>query len=485
MKLLTRLEKSKDFWFLISIIFIFFLLRLPSLFEPYWYGDEGIYQVIGMALNQDRLLYRDIWDNKPPLLYLLYAIFPSDQFAIRSVSLFFGVASIVAFWGLAKQLFQGIKIAVFFSTGFFAVTFALPLLEGNIANAENFMLLPIILAGFFIYTAQTHNHTLFAAAGFLLSLAFLFKIVAIFDFVALTLFLIYSIKNKKTFWEQEIKSYLVFFIAFVFPIVITGLFFFLKGAFSPFMEATLQQNVGYVGYGNQLFVPQGLLLTKLLLLFLTSAIIFAKRNRLTKAALFIFIWFIFSLFNAFFSGRPYTHYLLTLLPSFSLLLGLFYIKTKTVIYKKALAVVLVATLFLIATNFTLYLKILPYYKNYLDFITNKKTVSQYQSFFDRNTPVDYAIASFLRTRLKEKDTVFIWGNNGQVYAMINKLPPGRFIVAYHMVSSIKTVEETKQVFMEKKPTYVVLVDKQPIPFSLTNYKERIIIYNTRIYERQF
>ena len=26
-------------------------LRIPSLFEPYWYGDEGIYLTIGQAMR--------------------------------------------------------------------------------------------------------------------------------------------------------------------------------------------------------------------------------------------------------------------------------------------------------------------------------------------------------------------------------------------------------------------------------------------------
>ncbi|HXS15287.1 MAG TPA: hypothetical protein VN711_04105, partial [Candidatus Saccharimonadales bacterium] len=72
--LLLRLQKSSHFWFLLAASLVFFLLRFPSFFEPYWYGDEGIYEVIGYGLTHGRLLYQGIWDNKPPLLYLIYAI---------------------------------------------------------------------------------------------------------------------------------------------------------------------------------------------------------------------------------------------------------------------------------------------------------------------------------------------------------------------------------------------------------------------------
>jgi len=80
MKLLKKLEESVGCWFLITISFLFFLLRFPSLFEPDWYGDEGIYQVLGLGINAGRLLYRDIFDNKPPLLYLVYSFVNSDLY---------------------------------------------------------------------------------------------------------------------------------------------------------------------------------------------------------------------------------------------------------------------------------------------------------------------------------------------------------------------------------------------------------------------
>src|SRR3989344_9540207 len=98
MKILRMLEKNTGFWFVLASSFVFFLLRFPSLFEPLWYGDEGIYQVIGSSLNNDTLLYKEIFDNKPPFLYWLYSIFDSDQFAIRLVSLIFGLLSIIIFF---------------------------------------------------------------------------------------------------------------------------------------------------------------------------------------------------------------------------------------------------------------------------------------------------------------------------------------------------------------------------------------------------
>src|SRR5258706_3414862 len=151
MKLLKHLEQKTTTWFIVAISFVFFLLRLPSLFEPYWYGDEGIYEVIGSAVRHNMLLYRDIWDNKPPFLYLVYSIFDGDQFGAKLLSLIFGLASVIVFFLLARKLFEKQR-SIYISTAIYALLFGLPIIEGNIANAENFMLFPIILSSLLIFS---------------------------------------------------------------------------------------------------------------------------------------------------------------------------------------------------------------------------------------------------------------------------------------------------------------------------------------------
>src|SRR4051794_4939926 len=47
-------------------------LRLPALFRPLWSDDEAIYAVTADALQRGALLYRDVVDHKPPLVYQLY-----------------------------------------------------------------------------------------------------------------------------------------------------------------------------------------------------------------------------------------------------------------------------------------------------------------------------------------------------------------------------------------------------------------------------
>src|SRR3989338_8700941 len=249
MKFLAKVEKNRSFWFLLVSSFIFFLLRFPSLFEPNWYGDEGIYQVLGMAIRNGRLLYMDIWDNKPPLLYMLYSLFNSDQFTLRLVSLVFGVLSLIVFFALSRKLFEekeGNKIAIF-STIIFGLLFAFPIVEGNIASSENFMLLPIILSGFLIFTAKERlKKNILILSGFLLGIAFLFKIVGIFDFAAFFVFLFIlnlpkKIQSFKKIVYDQLYFLLPFILGFLLPIAASSLFFLFHGfsVFKYFLRGVL------------------------------------------------------------------------------------------------------------------------------------------------------------------------------------------------------------------------------------------------------
>ncbi len=494
MRLLQRLEKERSFWFLLFTSFFFFLLRLPSLFEPYWYGDEGIYQVLGVAMNNGRLLYRDIWDNKPPLLYFVYSLFNSDQFYVRLFSLIVGLISVLAFFYLSKKLFKKEKL-VFWSTAIYAVLFGLPILEGNIANAENFMLLPTIIAAILIlksaeYKIQNTKYKMLLLSGFLISLAFLFKIVAVFDFAAFFVFIVLSdetfylknlIKIKGIF--LEIKKVSPFVISFFLPIFIIALFFFLNGSLSYFLKATFFANVGYVGYGNKLIIPQGFLILKLAVLALFCLFLYFKRKSFDTTTLFVLLWFAFSLFNAFFSQRPYTHYLLNLLPAFVLLLGFIFYNRRL---QNLSFLIALLTFVVVIKNFWIYAKFPFYYANFIYYVAGNESVSSYQAFFDKGTPITYEIATFINANTAKSNSIFLWGNNAMVYKLTDKLPPGKYAVAYHITSYTDGVQNTKDALALKKPKFIVIMPNVgPIPFSLVNYKEKITIDNVLIYERVF
>lgn len=482
MKLLSKLQHSFDFWFLLIASFLFFLMRLPSFFEPYWYGDEGVYEVLGFGMRHGRLLYSGIWDNKPPLLYLIYALFDGNQVYTRIFSFVVGLVAVFLFFLLCKKLFQN-KKSVFVATGFFTLFLGLPFVEGNIANAENFMVLPII-AGLLLLVKTLQgkkSFIIFFASGLLLGISFLLKIVGIFDFstaCVLTAFTTFAL-NKNALRETFFRLVEISF-GFLLPFVATVGFFASRGILKTFIQSAFASNVGYVNYGNQLIIPQGFLILKLLLLGIFLLSLFIKRKSLSFTQLFIYTWLAFSLFNAFFSGRPYTHYVLTLLGSLSLLAGLLLEKQ----LKKLHSILFAAVILLIASNFWFYAKTPFYYINFAMYLSGIKSTSSYQSFFDNGVPRDYAIADFLKTTLQKNDNVFLWTNSAQIYYLIGRNPIGRYTVAYHMTTNATTLNETALALRTSKPRFVIILpNATSFPFKMNDYRLKVQIQDGLIYER--
>lgn len=485
MKLISRLEKNASFWFLLLASLLFFILRWPSLFEPYWYGDEGIYQAVGMLIRNGAPLYSGAWDNKPPLLYVLYAMFNSDQFSLRLLSLFSGIFSVWAFYFLSKRLLPKSKYAAIISTLIYVFAFGTRLVEGNIANAENFMLLPILVSAYIIssgdFIKKAWHFKFHFLAGFFLSLAFLTKIVAAFDFLALLFFIV--IDHEKDLKDKLNKRALPFILGFGIPITITLGYFFITNNFKDALNGFLFSNVGYVGYGNQFIIPQGLLYIKAGALAGFLGFIFWKRKSINRNVLLSSTWFAFSLFSVFFSQRPYTHYLIMLLPSFCLMIGTIIEEKRTRIF---LLVFLIAGYIAVINTFNLKGKIVQHYANLIAFCSNKKDTTSYQSFFDRNTPRDYELARYIKANTNENESIFVWGNNAQVYKLAEKTPIMRYTVAYHITNYKTGIIEMQSAIKNKKPKLIIIMPNVPeFPLPLINYNEKINIREVKIYEKVF
>jgi len=499
MKDITRLGKRKTVWYLLFISFLFFLLRFPSFFEPDWSIDVGIYQAIGLALGKGKLLYAQIWDNKPPLLYLLYALFHSELLALRLVSLLFALLSVYLFFLLSQKLFEKRHISIV-TTSIFAILFATPIFEGDIVEPENLMILPIVAASYLIYAhslsktnRKEHRSRFYLIAGVLLGIAFLFKAVAIFDFSAFLLYLlIINLPEKLSFLKRKqaiihlIKDIFPMLVGFLLPFFVTVLYFFTQHTLKDFIEAAFSGNIDYVGVYNHLLIPQGALLLKVLLLTVFVFLVFLKRKTFQPATIFILLWFSFSLFNALFSGRWYPHYLLVVIASISLVLGLLFSK-QNLKARASIFLLLILSMCLLVANFGRpnIRGTFGYYRNFLMFETGKIDTTSYQdqAFFGGIASRNDEIARFIKTH--PSDTIYIWGNYPQIYLLAGELPPGKYLTSGVMQNE-KGLKETELALKRTPPKYIiVLAEMDSIPFDMTSYTKEFTLKGATIYERIF
>ncbi|MDO8515143.1 MAG: hypothetical protein Q7S14_01460 [bacterium] len=436
------------------ILLIVLLLRIPSFFEPYWYGDEGIYLVIGQALQRGAILYRDIWDNKPPLLYLIYAIVPTLLWAKLTAT-----ACVLGTVYFVKKITKNNLSALICG-----ILLSIPLLEGTIANAELYFILPIIITVYLLL-----NKPKYFLIGLCLTAAFLIKIPAIFDFMGL--FLAWFIINRK------IKPFFIMALPVLLSLLFFIIYFYLNQSLGDFITAVFLQNSGYVSVGsgslsklsNPLFI-KGIILTISEIIL----IILYFKNKISKELLIFTSWFGFSLYGALLSNRPYPHYLLQIVPPIILLLNyLFQNIRKYFLVLVPLVLFLYLTLQIFSGNLYLIQDLIsrheiPYYSNFWSYITGQKSWADFANNFDSRTTTNYEIASYLNG-----SNLFVWGDNAFIYVLPNIPPTTKFIQAHHLTTVDKlNYDKIIEQINFKKPKFIVVI--RPVRFEFQKLEELIM-----------
>ncbi len=446
---MIRFLSKYKYWIFIAAIFLF--LRLPSLFEPYWYGDEGIYLTLGQGIRKGLVLYNQIHDNKPPSLYYLAAL-GKTVFGFRLLLLLVMVPTVYFFYRLSLFFLKSSLAKL--STLIFVILTSIPFIEGNIANAEIFMLLPTIVGFYFFITAKKNIHYLLS--GIFLGIAFTIKIPVFIEaaFLICWIFIKDFSSITKKFWQIFYRAFLLG-IGFLIPTLIFLLYFYQLKAFLPFLNSALLQNFSYLSSwatGTQTASASsgGLINRLIILLFFWLIIFIAHQKKFISSLLsFLLFWLSATIFGALLSTRPYPHYLIQLLPPVCLLFGWIFLKKPI----KDIFLILLSFSFIIFIiikyNFYFYPNI-SYYQN---FYSLKKSTDFYQ-YFGSRVNTNHQIAEFVKSNTSSSDSIFVWGDEPYVYALSNRLPPGRYTVAYHIVD-FDGYQETIDDFKINLPKFVI------------------------------
>lgn len=411
------------FWIILLIIFV--LLRLPSLFEPYWYGDEGIYLTLGQGIRKGLVLYNQIHDNKPPTLYYLAAI-SHTVFGFRLLLLAVMIPTLGLFYLLANK-FLSLKLSKI-SLLFFLILTSIPLLEGNIANAEVFMLLPTIAGVVIFLKAKKPIH--YFLSSLLLGIAFTIKVPVIFEFLFLVAYFLIQEIGNKTPLKSILINLIYFGVGFILPIFLWGSYFYFNSAFINFFKAALLQNFGYLsswstGNHQTSFLQGGLFLRGIVLL-ISWVVIFLLTSKkiINKKLSFVLFWFFTTIFASLLSGRPYPHYLIQVLPPLCLLSALVFKSQKLLLRSIVIGSVLFLGFIIISYKFYFY-RTIPYYKNFY--------FSPNINYFGSDISDVYKVARYIQNNSTPDQKIFIWSDDAYIYPLSERLPATKYIAAYHIV----------------------------------------------------
>jgi len=460
---------------LVFIVFLTFILRLPSLLEPIWYLDESVYLTIGQKINRGGLLYVDIFDHKTPGIYYLAAwslkFLGESVWSFKFLLTLWMIPTLGAFYFLAKRLFN--KKTAILATLFLALSTSLTIFEGNIVNSELLMILPTALGIIFGLKSR------YFISGVFFSLALLLKFPAVFDFAAFFAFVALGLNKRNVF--ETTRKLLRLTAGFTLPFLVTLFYFSYKGAFAEFISSIFFYNLSYTNYKNEFIIPNGLLIIKALPLVTVVLYffwrIFSRRGKgvgKVGSLEFIIIWLVFSYYGAVFGGRPYTHYLIQALPALSLIVG--YTVSSLAFRKLGVTVIAVFVILSLLLGFK---PSYPsgYYSNFLKLVSNKISTEDYQNSYDQNISRTYSIASFLtgcvqtsaegrceKPRTNPDEKIYLWVNQPSIYFLSKRDPATRYITIFHVSGSNDAKNEVVSDLRKNEPRFIIQDQKEKPPF---------------------
>lgn len=434
------------------------ILRIPSFFEPYYYGDEMIYLAIGEGIRQGIPLYLSLHDNKPPLLYITAAI-SGNLFIFKAILAFWNLVTVYGFWKLAKYLFPKNTKLQNISTVIFGLLTTLPLFEGNIANAELFMITPVIFA-FLILLSKPNSIKNLILSGALFSFGALYKIPAAFDIFGIIAYWVIYTKLNFGGIKDLAKKIIFLSIGFMLPIAITFIWFYFSGSLKEYFVAAYLQNFGYVSSWRpsteslSFLQKNGPLLTRFGLMILGFFALLISKKKLSKEFVVISAWLFATLFAVTLSERPYPHYFVQSLAPVSIFIGMLISLTNI---EQVLSIIPLTIAFFVPFYYKFwYYPTLSYYQRFFQFSAGIITKEQYFNKFSDNLNENYDIADFITRSAQKTDKIFAWSNDSSaIYSLSRRMPPTKFVADYHIID-FSNKEETVEMLEKNMPKFIII-----------------------------
>jgi hypothetical protein len=308
-------------WILGILALMIILMRGHTYREPLE-RDLTTYSVIGNEFLAGRGLYSDLWDHKPPAIYVTYAtaifIFGYGRLAIFVLGVAAAIFTMAGIF-LAISRLTGKVGPALWGSAFWAIECSSLELQANQPNAELFINASLVWAFVFLLYIKPKviSWLLSGLVGVLFALASLYKQIALIClFTEGLVFLWISYVAARSLWKGFVNVCLMISVVALGWIIVFG-YFAAVGRFQPFYDATVVFNRFYGGdlLGNlmkgfrlKLFYPSVLSSTTVILPFIGVGLVFAFLRPFQHAS-WLWIGYLVAVpFMVAMPGQFYSHY---------------------------------------------------------------------------------------------------------------------------------------------------------------------------------
>lgn len=423
------------------------LLGLPTLIIPF--ATDQVWFALGARTILDGgQLYRDFWDQKPPLIYLLYAVpFGLAGEHMEAVRVFDLINVGLA---MAGVLFLGRRFfgerAAIFAAGLYAFAYLAWTAPSDLGETESFMAAPLAFA-FALYLpddARPDAPLRAVTAGLLLSVAFAFKAPALLFLLGLPVAEL--LLRREGSWSTAGAAGRLALAALGFAILPVALALYMAagGVLDDFIDIQRHYTAHYNAYR---FAPGGgshfrfvldatsnfIQSAAFLVVPAGGAVLFAffRPSEARGVALLVAVTLL-GVAGIWWQGKMFSYHWLVLLPLLALLAGYALDQLvgqfRTLPRPRALGAWVVLAIGLIVLAYPTLRDTYTDYRilfRYVDGSMSRREVeAQYHPLYRQN----HQLVDYIRAHSDEDDRVFVWGLWPQVYFWLDRPLLDRFLV---------------------------------------------------------
>ena len=429
---LSTYRLRRRIW-LIGPLALYSLLRIPSFLEPHWYTDEAGYVTTARALLQGKVLYSQIWTNKPPLqIWTVAAVIHflgTSEAALHVLTFLTGLLTLLAIAYAADRLLGRRRAVIALVLA--AIMLGTPLLDAELILPESLLIAPMAWAGALLLTRvaapDARRWPLWpVAVGALVAAGIAYQQTALADTCAFGLIL--AMVGRSTWRRVAVYAGTVVAItaAWLIPAVVTA--------------GAGKVTYALVGYWVQFTQGQGQaaipMVTRAIVVLVVLTLVVSGtwlRRRDQDVSWALWVWAAVALLVPALAGQPYPHYLLPSLVPTALALSSLGLRLPAGVRSSrrlAGAALLVATGLALVGAAPTGLDWPPalavgnhsfatYYFGAVSTLTRGQSLTTYQDQFDYRVSEDSEVAAWIRAHGLEGTSAVVWSADVWLYDLDN------------------------------------------------------------------
>jgi 4-amino-4-deoxy-L-arabinose transferase-like glycosyltransferase len=452
------MNSNRPWLFLMFLLILLFRLPHSTMAVIDW--DEAAYFVVAQDIVNGGTIYQTSFENKGPVLYLLFVpiirFFGASIFSLRLFTSLYLLFSMWVFYLICRKVYENhvalvppLIYGLFFTTSNFG---------GLASNAELFMMLPVLLAMYYftdyLFVGGQGYHSLFLY-GLFSAAALMIKAIVLFPLAVFPLVLVLKRISSKRYRIGSLAAELAIIIAgagvALLPVIV---YLIHRNALVDCYQSYILFNYRNIGAASLQSAFRSTLLLfadafkhdipSLVALLGGMFVVFKRKNLGDRKELFRFLLiFTFASFLAVFSMRKmWSHYFLQMALPLSLWVGM------------ALSQMEISTRDL---------------KFVIGAVIISLNLSACQGLLHRGIDRgrlndEYRVAEYISVNTRRNDRIFVLGGQPVVYFLSNLRAPSKYFWWYLHRNEYQSVlpikDSTLSLFAANKPQYFIYAENR-------------------------